>query len=259
MASTLYDLPRYYDIAFSREISTEMAFFEDCFRRFGAGPVKSILEAGCGMGIFLTGLSARGYHMTGYDLSPQMVDYANQLIAEQGYSQVSRAVVDDMTELQLSGPFDAAITLISTLSYCNTDAKIHSHFSRMKRILRPGGVYIIEIVLAYDDIQGEHGPDETWYASQDDTHITVTWCPHTYDYDQKLRHITCTMEVNEKGEKSRYEDHHVLRLWHYTDIQEILKEHGFSLMGVYNQAYQEIPGDAHFSGELGALYFVLKS
>ncbi len=259
MSSTLYGLPRYYDIAFSREISTEMEFFKNCFKKYTDLPIHSILEAGCGMGIFLVGLGKQGYRMTGYDLSPEMVDYANELLAKEGLDDKCSALVADMTELSITDNYDAAITLISTLSYCNSDEKIRSHFSSMKKILNPGGIYIIEIVLAYDDIQGEHGPDETWYASEDTTDITVTWCPHTYDYDNKLRHITCTMEVNENGEVSRYEDHHVLRLWHYQDLMEIFDEHGFSLQGVFNQTYQEIPTDAHYSGELGALYFVLKA
>ncbi len=259
MSSVLYGLPRYYDIAFSRSISTEMEFFKKCFREYTDLPVRSILDGGCGMGIFLVELSRQGFDMTGYDLSPEMVDYANEQLEQEGFSDRSHAIVADMTDLDLSEHFDAAITLISTVSYCNSDEKIRSHFSRMKQILNPGGIYIIEIVLAYDDIQGEHGPDETWYADQDDTHITVTWCPHTYDYENKLRHITCTMEVNENGEVARYEDHHVLRLWHYQDMLDIFAENGFQLMGVFNQTYEEIPPSAHFSGELGALYFVLKA
>lgn len=46
----LYESPRYYEIAFGWEIAKEADFYKACFKRYGRGRVRRILEPGCGTG-----------------------------------------------------------------------------------------------------------------------------------------------------------------------------------------------------------------
>ena len=84
MKEKLYNIPKYYDIAFSWDLSYEIKLFRELFKRSVPFKVKCILEPACGTGRFLVSLPKYGYHVTGYDYNPKMVVYANKRIAEAG-------------------------------------------------------------------------------------------------------------------------------------------------------------------------------
>jgi len=53
MKEKLYDLPKYYDVAFSWDISQEIELFRELFMNHVPFGVKKILEPACGTGRFL--------------------------------------------------------------------------------------------------------------------------------------------------------------------------------------------------------------
>ena len=70
MMKTVYEHPRYYEIAFSyRDIGAEVDTFEQCFQKYAELSVKSILEVGCGNSPHMEELLKRGYAYTGLDIS----------------------------------------------------------------------------------------------------------------------------------------------------------------------------------------------
>lgn len=70
-----YDHPQYFDMVFRNETAAEVAFFDQAFRRFADLPVRRLLEPGCGSGRLVAEMAARGYRVTGLDLSQAMLDY----------------------------------------------------------------------------------------------------------------------------------------------------------------------------------------
>lgn len=78
MEHPIYNYPEYYDIAFSWDLTREADFYEVCFRRYAEGPVKRLLELGCGSGRFLFEFARRGYVVHGLDISPPMVEYVKE-------------------------------------------------------------------------------------------------------------------------------------------------------------------------------------
>src|ERR1044071_8333663 len=64
-----YDYPQYYDIAFQAYTQHEADFIEAACRKYCPFDVRRLLEPACGSGRLVTELAARGYQMTGFDLS----------------------------------------------------------------------------------------------------------------------------------------------------------------------------------------------
>lgn len=254
---TLYNLPKYYDIAFSRDVSGEIAFYINCFKKYCTFEVERILEPACGSGIFLEAFPKYGYHITGYDVCPNMVDYTRQRIINNGAAGKAEVLLGDMRTTRFKEKFDAAIISINSLGYCLTDKDIISHFKAMSESLRKGGLYVVEIVCAYEDLKNEQKPDETWLAENNGTNIEATWCPYFYDRENKIRYIDFRMKVQDNGRMLEFNEKHKLRLWLYEDFVKPTREAGFRLEAIYNQEYQLIPKNSRISGELGALYYVL--
>ena len=73
-----YDLPKYYDIAFKRDIINDFKFFERVFQLYSDFNVKNVLEPACGTGIIMEEFSNHGYNTLGYDKSKAMINYCKQ-------------------------------------------------------------------------------------------------------------------------------------------------------------------------------------
>lgn len=254
---TLYNLPKYYDIAFSRDVTGEIEFYINCFKKYCSFDVKTILEPACGSGIFLINFPKYGYHITGYDISPKMVEYAKEKIEKAGCSDKTRVLLGDMVTMKFNPQFDAAITPLSSLGYLQSDKEITSHLKAMSESLRKGALYIVEISCACDDINNEKAPDETWFAERDGTKIEATWRPYYYDKENKMRHIDFRMKGQDNGRMFEFQEEHKLRLWLYEDFKKLTQEAGFKIAAIYNQKFQLVPKDSRITGELGALYYVL--
>jgi 2-polyprenyl-3-methyl-5-hydroxy-6-metoxy-1,4-benzoquinol methylase len=96
-------------------------------------PGMSLCELGCGPG-WMTRFAARhGVHAEGYDISPEMIEIARELAAQEGLDV--RFGAADMEELDLERRFDTCLVY---------DALHHSPradlvFATARRALKPGG------------------------------------------------------------------------------------------------------------------------
>ena len=81
LQASWYDHPQYYDIAFRSETRLEADFIEAACRKYCPFRVRRLLEPACGTGRLIAELAARGYRMTGLDLSRPSLDYLKRRLA----------------------------------------------------------------------------------------------------------------------------------------------------------------------------------
>jgi SAM-dependent methyltransferase len=260
VSGELYNLPLYYDVAFSWDLEPEIDFFSQLFREHVPFPVERILEPACGAGRFLVALPRRGYRMTGYDTSPAMLDYARQKVEEAGTSGAVTLVRAEMEAAAFPREFDAALNSINSLGYLLDDEAIVSHFKLTGEALKPGGIYIVHISCAWD------GPpdmdDNTWEMERDGVRVKTTWAIESEDRAMRLSHQLCTMEIDNRGEKRVLVDRHTLRLWVYEEFRELVERSGsleLAAICAEGKTYESVPLDAHINGEMGNLYYILRA
>ena len=255
-----YDFPKYYDKAFTRDVINDISFFRNCFQLYSDVDVKRVLEPACGPGMFLEALPQFGYSVVGYDLNPAMVDYSCERLRKLGFSrQQSDALMGNMVDMTFKEPLDAAFICINSLGYLRSDDEIISHFKATANSLKKGSIYIVEISCKCDDLKNEKKYDDTWYVKENDLVIELTWAINWYDIERHIRHVDFQMIVEENGKKSIVKEEHNLRLWIYDEFKSLVEAGGFELVAIYNQNYKLIPSDASITGELGALFFILKN
>jgi cyclopropane fatty-acyl-phospholipid synthase-like methyltransferase len=102
-----------------------------------------VLEIGCGTGELAAMLIARGATVTGFDVSPAMVEVACERIKAEDLSDkltIQQMGVDGMDGLPASS-FDA---VVSTLVFSElSDDERRFALAHAKRVLKPGGVLVI--------------------------------------------------------------------------------------------------------------------
>jgi SAM-dependent methyltransferase len=106
-----------------------------------------VADLGCGPASQLVHIASinRDIQFTGFDLSEEMMDQGNGLIAKQGLTN-ARVQNGDITRLPdvADGSFDAVITTM-TLHQFPESTDVEHCFATINRILKPGGaVYIVD-------------------------------------------------------------------------------------------------------------------
>ncbi|MFX0003552.1 MAG: class I SAM-dependent methyltransferase [Candidatus Hodarchaeota archaeon] len=254
-----YNFPKYYDKAFTRDVKSDIAFFKKCFQQFSDINVKRVLEPACGPGMFLEILPEFGFNALGYDLSQAMVDYAKEKLKRSGLNiNQAEVVVGDMKNMKFDDKFDAAFICINSLGYLRKEEDVSSHFKVMGDSLKTNGIYIVEISCKCDDIRNEKKFDDTWYVREENFDLELTWAINWYDLEKRVRHIDFSMVINDNGHKTEVEEAHELRLWIFDEFKQFANSGGFEIVGIYNQNYERIAENIPVTGELGALFFILK-
>src|SRR5947209_7030918 len=89
------------------------------YLRLAAQAGGNVLELACGTGRVLLPLAQAGYHVTGVDASPAMLDLARQKLAQAGPEIAGRVrlVNGDLRNVELSERFNLAIVAVKSFAY----------------------------------------------------------------------------------------------------------------------------------------------
>ena len=255
MSAKLYDLPQLYDIAFSWDLSQEIDFFKRAFETHVPFPVRHILEPACGSGRFLRTLPFNGFHVTGYDVNPAMVQYAMDSVAAAGCQGSVRIVLADMVSAEIPGEFDAAFNAINSIGYLHSDDNVVSHLKATGSSLREGGIYLVHLNFAHE---GELPDGDHWTMDRDGINVKISWRILSEDKESKLSHQIGSFEIEQDGKIEHVDSRHTLRLWLFSDLQELIHRSGqFEVVAIYGEDFEELNNWKRLSGELGNVYLTL--
>ncbi len=144
----------YYDRgAFTHHTVAEVDFLLDVL---ALDPGASIIDLGCGTGRHAIELAARGYRLTGVDISAQMLAQAMQKAGAAGVDV--EWVHADATRYVAREPFDAVLCLCgAALTMADLDADPVRHdraiLANIRTALRPGAPFVLTTPNGYRRIR----------------------------------------------------------------------------------------------------------
>jgi SAM-dependent methyltransferase len=109
-----------------------------CLELLGDLAGKQVLDAACGPGLYAAELSSRGAQVTGFDISPRMVELSRQRVPE-GNFRVHDLV--DALDWLPSGSFDL---VLCALALEHVDDRLTA-LAELRRVLRPGGALVVSL------------------------------------------------------------------------------------------------------------------
>ncbi len=107
-----------------------------------AYPLTCGLDVGCGGGWFTRAFQRAGYQMTGLDVSPEMLDYAQQRAMKEGVR--SEYLLGDVTKFQTIKKFDFATAINDCVNYI-PKTKLTTAFKKVNAALKKGGIFLFDI------------------------------------------------------------------------------------------------------------------
>lgn len=128
----------YDDLYQDKDYLAECDLVERIFKLYGMGPVRRVLDLGCGTGGHAIVLAQRGYEVVGVDRAPEMLERART----RGSS--ARFELGEIGTLDLHETFDAALMMFAVLGYQVGNADVQAALQTVRRHLHPGGLFFCD-------------------------------------------------------------------------------------------------------------------
>jgi SAM-dependent methyltransferase len=201
----VYQRARYYDIAFSRDVSREVEFLAQFFSRHAGRPLRSMLDIACGPGYHARLFARRGVVAYGLDLRPEMVEFARDEAKAEGVD--AHWFAADMRRFSMAEPVDLALNSYDSIDCLDTDDLVE-HFATVARNLAPDGLYVFELTHPRDCFLWNYG-SHRYAGERNGTKVEIVWLPDGRRVDglNQIIDSNIVMRVEENGVKREFPDH----------------------------------------------------
>jgi SAM-dependent methyltransferase len=212
------------------------------------------LEPACGSGRLVTELAARGYRVTGFDLSRPSLDYLSRRLARRSLRATTFQA--DMADFRLPAPVDAAYCTFDSFRHLLSEEAARRHLQCVADSLRPGGIYILGFHLLPLDASEEC--TERWTECRGRTQVTVTLRVLATNRRRRIETLRVSLLVRTGKRETRLRHEFPFRMYTATQFRRLLKTvPSLEFCDVYDFWY-EINNPLKLDDELSDSVFVLR-
>jgi SAM-dependent methyltransferase len=211
--ASIYDFPKYYELAFGSDWAAEVRFLRDIFRQHSSGKVKRVIEPACGTGRILYQLCKAGIRVDGFDLNEVSLDYCRTRTEKRGL--VSKVWHADMTDFESPTRYDSAFIMINSFRHLMDEQSAVRHLRCMARAVRAGGVYVLGLYLC--PTRAQISQNEHWSARRGN--LVVNADVRYLRSSPKNRTVTYSMHFDVYTPTMHRAFEHILTLRSYTLAQ----------------------------------------
>ena len=186
-------------------------------------PLSCGLDIGCGGGWFTRAFAKFGYQMTGLDISPQMLDFAQNKALKEGVR--GEYLLGDITAMKLPRRFDFATAINDCINYIPKN-KVNAAFKNISGALKKGGIFLFDISSKR---KFERKIANT--VSADDREDITYLSFNQVEGDRAIMDVTLFIKRAD-GAFKRLDETHTQYIYEEEEIIAALEKNGFSLVSV---------------------------
>ena len=140
---TFQDYAYYYNAFYQdKDYKAEALQIDSLLKRYGSN-ISTIINFGCGTGKHDIELAKMGYQCAGIDMSPLMIDIAQENVKKSG-KNIDFSVAD-IRNFESQAQYDAVISLFHVMSYQTKNEDIISAFQSARKALGEGGLFVFDV------------------------------------------------------------------------------------------------------------------
>lgn len=222
----------YYDLLYADKNYGAEADYLDRLIRHNCPAAETILNLGCGTGNHDFLLDAKGYRMTGVDLSVANIALAKKKLAGAARNSGSpEFLAGDMRDIRLDRVFDAVLSVFHVMSYLNTNDALQAAFVTAGEHLAPGGVFIFD--CWYGPAVLSQLPVARVKRVEDESVMLIRKAEPDMRYNQNRVDVNYELIVRRKDAKEvrRIRETHRMRYLFCPEIEGWLAGAGLELVG----------------------------
>lgn len=110
--------------------------------RLSGFPLRTGLDVGCGGGWFTRAFARKGCAMTGLDISPEMLDFAQETALKEGVR--AEYILGDITKIKLPRRYDFVTAINDCVNYIPKH-RLDAAFKNVKNALVKGGIFLFDV------------------------------------------------------------------------------------------------------------------
>lgn len=209
-------------------------FYVKMMAAFGIRTGK-ICECACGTGSLTIPLQKRGFHVTGVDMSQDMLWRAAQKARDAGAA--IPFVRQDMRKLHLHRPMDAVLATCDGVNYLLTDEDLLAFFHSAYNALRPGGGLFFDVSTPYK-LKNALGNQ---IICDDTENITYLWQNAFSEKNQQVDMHLCIFVKQEDGLYKRIDEEQKQHAHEAKHLMDLMHQAGFDRTMVFGNRRMEQP------------------
>lgn len=193
------------------------------------GPGSTLIDLGCGPGLYTARLAQRGLRVTGVDYSRRSIDYAVQYAREHQLEITYR--YQDYLTLADEALYDAALLIYG--DFCPlSPVQRQVLLANVLRALKPGGRFALDVTTPA--LRQKHGQRNGWYAAspgfwKPGPHLVLD---DGFDYPEQNIYLDQSIVIEADGKISVY------RNWFQDYTRQVITQEleagGFVVEGAWN-------------------------
>jgi len=130
-------------------------------RQLGLRTGASLLDLGCGPGLYASRFAQAGFHVTGVDYSRRSIEYATKYASENKLDITYR--YQNYLELEDEDQYDAAFLIYGDFCPLNPGQR-KQLLQNVSRALKPNGKFVLDVTTR--EHRKRNGVKNGWYAAQ---------------------------------------------------------------------------------------------
>lgn len=186
---------------------------------------EDYLDLACGTGNVGVRVGKYFKNMYAVDLSNDMLNIAFEKFKQNKIK--AKVICQDMSELSLNHKFNLITSVLDSTNYITEEEDLFNYFKSVYDHLKDDGLFIFDI-NSYYKLSEIMGNNIYTYSSED---VFYTW-ENTFE-DNILNMFLTFFVKNENNLYERFEEEHFEKAYKEKDIEDILNEIGFNILGKF--------------------------
>lgn len=188
---------------------------------------NKILDLGCGTGRLAAMLAKQGHHITGVDLSMEMLSMASQRMMEAGMMHVP-LIQQDMRELSLGDRYGVIYSFCDTFNYLLEEADVAQSFIKIADHLEFGGLFLFDVHSPFKitSVYGQ-GP-----IVDDDEVYPYIWIPEVDPQSLQVDHHLHFFVQEEYDRYRRFSEIHSQRAYTIEQLSDWLRAANLKVISI---------------------------
>lgn len=217
-----------YDFMYrEKDYKAECDLLESIWAETGTR-VKTVLDLGCGTGAHSLELAARGYEVTGVDISPEMIAIAERKKDEAGAVNVAY-YVSDIADVDLGREFDAAIMMFNVIGYLADRDQRQAALTNVRKHLDAGSPFVFD--FWYGPALLEDPPGQTFRQIPVDGGEILRAASTRFDVEKRVCDITISVwRIEGDRVAGRTSERHRVTFFFEDELASSLRRCGIELV-----------------------------
>ncbi len=186
---------------------------------------EDYLDLACGTGNVGVRVGKYFKNMYAVDLSSDMLNIAFEKFKQNKIK--AKVICQDMSELRLNHKFNLITSVLDSTNYITEEEDLFNYFNSVYDHLKDDGLFIFDI-NSYYKLSEIMGNNIYTYSSED---VFYTW-ENTFE-DNILNMFLTFFVKRENDLYERFEEEHFERAYQEKEIEDILYEIGFNILGYF--------------------------